>query len=176
MSSLINVSMSLSNSKLIQFSLLHSSKIRIDTDNKRSKLPIVSREQKPNEENNFRKKTSKFGKAGNIPIKNFKDNYQKNFMMRGKSEELMTGKEINEDLDESINKMDDNIELYSMNPKVYHDKAVYDDISNRKRIKFAIIRKRINKIEGKTRPSLNLLTWDAKEQIKHLNLNDPGKN
>lgn len=43
----------------------------------------------------------------------------------------------------------------------------------RKSIKLAIIAKKMKRLEGEKHTYFNLLTWDAKEQIKHLHLNDP---
>ena len=40
-------------------------------------------------------------------------------------------------------------------------------------MKLAIIDKKIKRLEGVKHTYFNLLTWDAKEQIKHLHLNDP---
>lgn len=78
---------------------------------------------------------------------------------------------------ESLNKLDENLELYSRNEQLYHEKVVDEDMSQRRRLKLAIVRKKMKKLEGgeldQERP-FNLLTWDAKEQIKHLNLNNPG--
>lgn len=40
-------------------------------------------------------------------------------------------------------------------------------------MKLAIIAKKMKRLEGQKHTYFNLLTWDAKEQIKHLHLNDP---
>lgn len=80
---------------------------------------------------------------------------------------------------EDLEKQDEDLELYSRSEQAYHTHVIEEDMRARRRAKTAIIKKKISKIEGsgdehdmKVNP--NLLTWDAKEQIKHLNNIDPG--
>ena len=40
-------------------------------------------------------------------------------------------------------------------------------------MRLGIIHKKLNRLEGEKHTHFNLLTWDAKEQIKYLHLNDP---
>ena len=86
----------------------------------------------------------------------------------------LTSKFDHEDLESSL-KEDKNLDLFIENPNFYHRKQIEEDIHQRKLNKRAIIRKKLLKIEGRQVINFNLLTWDAKEQIKYLHLNEPGK-
>lgn len=75
---------------------------------------------------------------------------------------------------DSLNKLEEDLELYSRDEELYHEKAVDEDIRMKRRIKIGIIKKKMAKLEGNEQNNFNLLTWDAKEQIKYLNSNEPG--
>lgn len=77
---------------------------------------------------------------------------------------------------ESLDKLNDDLDLYAQNEFAYHHKVIDEDIRERRRVKIGIIKKKIAKLEGRVEENFNLLTWDAKEQIKHLNIVDPGSN
>ncbi|RMZ94524.1 neugrin -like protein, partial [Brachionus plicatilis] len=98
-------------------------------------------------------------------------NEEKKFILKGKSSHLTNN--IGDDDPEALLKNEEDLDLYSMNENLYHTKIVDEDIRNKKRVKFGIIKKRIDKLEGLDEKYVNLLTWDAKEQIKHLHLSDP---
>lgn len=101
-------------------------------------------------------------------------NEEKKFILKGKSSDLAS--KIDLDVDpESLVKNEEDLHLYSMDEKLYHKKIVDEDIKKKKKAKFNIIKKKIDKLEGLDEKNVNLLTWDAKEQIKHLNMTDPGK-
>ena len=68
------------------------------------------------------------------------------------------------------------LDQFATNKKAYDAKAESDDERQRRRVRLAIQRKRIAKLEQRQEPQQpNLLTWDAKEQIKHLHLQDPSE-
>jgi hypothetical protein len=69
---------------------------------------------------------------------------------------------------------DKDLDMFSRNENDFYENIINEDIKERKRIKNKIIFKKINKLEGNLHKNFNLLTWEAKEQIKHLNLNNPG--
>ena len=109
--------------------------------------------------------------------KRFKNNsntkYDKKFIFKGKSDQFITS--FDEDNLEEISELDQDLELFSKNKRLYHQKVIDEDIKQRKRIKYGIIRKKMNILHGNKYTYFNLLTWDAKEQIKYLHLNEPGK-
>jgi hypothetical protein len=113
------------------------------------------------------------GRAGGLRRYRFQprvddDDDKKKFMFKGKSDEY-------NDVDlESLDKLEQDLDLYARGEHLYHEKHIRDDIQMRRRVKMAILKKKIAKIEGQETFNFNLLTWDAKEQIKHLNLNEPG--
>jgi hypothetical protein len=92
------------------------------------------------------------------------------------SEDFEATRGISERVDlESFEKFNEDLDLYSKSEEAYHTKIIDEDIRERRRTKTAIIMKKIAKLEGRGEErDFNLLTWDAKEQIKHLHLNDPG--
>jgi hypothetical protein len=110
-------------------------------------------------------------------LKRFKNNsntkYDKKFIYKGKSDQFITS--FNEDNLEEISELDQDLELFSKNKRLYHQKVIDEDIKQRKRIKYGIIKKKMNILHGNKYTYFNLLTWDAKEQIKYLHLNEPGK-
>ena len=163
---ILNFSLSLNkqlfslNVSFIQNSSFHASRIIFGSESKRSLIL---------KKDNFGEKRFKNGR-----MINREKSYEKNFIFKGRSAEHISGVDLSVDIDEKLNKLDDDIELYAANENLYHDKVVYEDISERRRKKLAIVNKKIAKLEGRKEPVFNLLTWDAKEQIKHLHLNDPG--
>ena len=102
-------------------------------------------------------------------------NYEKNFIFKGKSNEYIEKLNDDQDLNEKP-EFEEDLELYSTNKNLYHKKVIDEDIRQRKSFKYGIVKKKMKILEeGKGHTYMNLLSWDAKEQIKHLNLNDPGK-
>jgi hypothetical protein len=102
------------------------------------------------------------------------------FIFGGRSDSLIGGEKNtegndNDDDPESMLKHDEDLDLFIQDPELYHRKQIDDDINKRKQMKRAIIKKKLLKLEGRQETNFNLLTWDAKEQIKYLNLNEPGK-
>ena len=75
---------------------------------------------------------------------------------------------------EEFVKYEEELDAYGQNPDLYHAKIIEGDVKKRRQIKLAIIKKKVNKIEGFRYRNTNLLTWDAKEQIKYLNMTYPG--
>lgn len=76
---------------------------------------------------------------------------------------------------EELDQRQRDLELYSVSEQAYHSHVIDEDMRARRRAKIAIIKKKIQKLENPEQEvTLNLLTWDAKEQIKHLNSLDPG--
>jgi hypothetical protein len=103
---------------------------------------------------------------------------EKNMMKSVKTRAIneLSGKKDDEEEDpESLLKNDEDLDLFMENPDMYHRKQIEEDIFKRKQIKRAIIKKKLLKLEERSEPNFNLLTWDAKEQIKYLNLNEPGR-
>ena len=100
------------------------------------------------------------------------------FIFGGKSDSSMGENAEDNDNEnddpESMLKLDEDLDLFIQDPELYHRKQIDDDIYKRKQMKKAIIKKKILKLEGRHETNFNLLTWDAKEQIKYLNLNEPG--
>lgn len=113
---------------------------------------------------------SKF-RSFKLPLEK-RDNYEKKFVYGGRSDRIPD--ELDNQEPESFLKNED-LDLYAMNEELYHRKVVDEDMKKRRRIKFAIINKKIRQLEGRQEPDFNLLTWDAKEQIKHIHLKEPGK-
>lgn len=105
--------------------------------------------------------------------KNFEDMEEKKLIFKGKS--LHLSNELNNEDPEELVKYNEDLDLYAMNENLYHKKILDEDIKNQKKVKLAIVRKKINKLENLEEKNFNLLTWDAKEQIKHLHMNDPSK-
>ncbi len=101
------------------------------------------------------------------------DSYEKKFIFRGKSNQYIEKIDDEESLDEKP-ELEEDLELFSRNENTYHKKVIDEDIKQRKRIKYGIIKKKMSTLEGYTHSYFNLLSWDAKEQIKYLNLNEPG--
>jgi len=102
---------------------------------------------------------------------------RQNFIFGVKSDSLLgenAENNENDDDPESMLKHDEDLDAFIQDPEVYHRKQIDDDIYKRKQMKKAIIKKKILKLEGRHEANFNLLTWDAKEQIKYLNLNEPG--
>lgn len=99
-------------------------------------------------------------------------NEEEKFIYKGKSSNLATSIE-NTDPEDLVRNEED-LNLYAINENLYHKKIVDEDIQKKKKTKLGIIKKKINKIEGLEEKHVNLLTWDAKEQIKHLHMTDPG--
>lgn len=100
------------------------------------------------------------------------DSYEKKFIFRGKSNQYIEKIDDEESLDEKP-ELEEDLELFSRNENTYHKKVIDEDIKQRKRIKYGIIKKKMSTLEGYTHSYFNLLSWDAKEQIKYLNLNEP---
>ncbi|CAF0752606.1 unnamed protein product [Brachionus calyciflorus] len=98
-------------------------------------------------------------------------NEEKKFINKGKSSRIAD--ELSNRDPESLIKDSEDLDLYVKNEDLYHRKIVEEDIKKNKRIKLGIVKKRIDKIENRDEKNFNLLTWDAKEQIKHLHINDP---
>lgn len=80
---------------------------------------------------------------------------------------------LEEDDEKKLFNMDEDLGLYTKNENFFHQKVIDEDVKRRKKIKMGIIKKKIAKIEGEKYRNTGLLTWDAKEQIKYLNLNEP---
>lgn len=148
--------------------------------------PLMARTSRSSYNNTKSKKD--FNKSNRITIKSFTDvsgkgsSYfnigrqdEKNFILKGKSESFAPEDDLdNTDPQELINaENDEDLNLYARDKKAYHRKIVDEDIRARNRVKLAIIKKKLDKLEGRAVSGMNLLTWDAKEQIKHLNLNYP---
>lgn len=76
---------------------------------------------------------------------------------------------------DELHQSEKDLELYSTSEQAYHSHVIQEDMQTRRRDKIAIIKKKVAKLEGHEEQNLNLLTWDAKEQIKHLNMIDPGR-
>lgn len=100
---------------------------------------------------------------------------EKQFALKGKSEEVMQELDLQDPQDLMNGENDEDLNLYARSKDAYHKKVIDEDMAQRRRVKMAIVSKKIAKLEGRQPKSINLLTWDAKEQIKHLNLNYPGK-
>jgi hypothetical protein len=109
---------------------------------------------------------------------NFPKEYEedKKFIFKGKSN-ILAKKLSSEGVDpEEFIKYEKQLDIYARNQSDYHEKQIQDDIRKRRRVKLAIIKKKMNQMENgpdANRNLNNLLTWDAKEQIKYLNLNEP---
>ena len=102
---------------------------------------------------------------------------EKNFIMRGRSQEFEKDLD-NEDPHLTMNEEADNNEdlnIYARDKDAYHEKVIEEDRMKRRSAKFVIIKKKMEKLDGLKVQHPNLLTWDAKEQIKHLHLNHPGR-
>ena len=147
-----------------------------------------------NKNNRFNDKSSKYKNKNQIEISsltsgkgfNFKKfrniqlpkeyDEEKKFIFKGKSN-MLAKKLSSEGYDpEEFIKYEKELDIYARNENDYHESNIQDDMRRRKRIKLAIIKKKINQIENgldANRNFNNLLTWDAKEQIKYLNLNEP---
>ena len=93
------------------------------------------------------------------------------FEYKVRSERLIDS--LEEDDEENLLKTDEDLALYTKNEGLYHSKIVDEDVRKRKSIKMGIVKKKLKKIEGERYRNTNLLTWDAKEQIKHLSINEP---
>ena len=106
-------------------------------------------------------------------FKKSQDNYEKKFIYRGKSNQFIEKFVDEENLAEKP-ELEKDLELFSKNENLYHKQVIDEDIKQRKRIKYGIIKKKMSTLEGNKHKYFNLLSWDAKEQIKYLNLNDPG--
>ena len=76
---------------------------------------------------------------------------------------------------DELHQSEKDLDLYSTSEQAYHSHVIQEDMRSRRRDKIAIIKKKVAKLEGHEEENLNLLTWDAKEQIKHLNIIDPGR-
>lgn len=105
-----------------------------------------------------------------LPLSFLKE--EEKFIFKGKSSNL--AKDIENNDPEALLRNEEDLDLYAMNENLYHKKIVDEDIRNKKKVKLGIIKKKINKIEGLEEKHVNLLTWDAKEQIKYLHMTDPG--
>lgn len=101
-------------------------------------------------------------------------NAEKQFALKGKADELAEELDMQDPQDLMNAENDEDLNLYARSKDAYHKKVIDEDVARRKRIKMAIVSKKIAKLEGRQPKSINLLTWDAKEQIKQLNLNYPG--
>jgi hypothetical protein len=99
-------------------------------------------------------------------------NDSKNFAFKGKSTNLPD--ELDDEDPEKFVQYEEELDMFVRDENKYHEKIIDEDIVQRRRMKMAIIKKKIAKIEGEKYRNTNLLTWDAKEQIKYLNLNYPG--
>lgn len=99
---------------------------------------------------------------------------EKQFALKGKAEDLAEELDMHDPQDLMNAENDEDLNLYARSKDAFHKKVIDEDVARRKRIKMAIVSKKIAKLEGRQQKSMNLLTWDAKEQIKHLNLNYPG--
>lgn len=133
--------------------------------------PLIK--NKPNKLVTFKPKLNK----SNVPRTKLKriDNYEKNFIFRGKSNQYDKGLDEDENPEDEL-KLGQELDLYSKSKGLFHKKVIADDVNQRQRVKRGIIMKRMNTLEGNKYKYLNLLTWDAKEQIKYLHLNEPGSN
>jgi hypothetical protein len=98
--------------------------------------------------------------------------YEKRFMLKGRAE-MYAGDELDNQDPRELFESEEILDLYSKDENLYHNKIVDEDIKRRYRTKIAIIKKRMAKLYGQDEKMFNLLTWDAKEQIKYLNLNEP---
>ena len=108
-----------------------------------------------------------------MPSQIFKNDGKK-FIFNGKSDNL--AETIDNKDPESLLDHDEDLDLYASNEKLYHQKQIDEDIHKQRKIKISIINKKMKKLEGENQLNFNLVTWDAKEQIKYLHLNEPGKN
>jgi hypothetical protein len=118
--------------------------------------------------NEFKRKTQRV----NLKDNRLNENSEKNFIFKGKSQYLANDWQ-NED-PEKLLEVDEDLELYSRSKKLFREKVIEEDERKRKSIKLAIIKKKMDKLNGTREPNFNLLTWDAKEQIKYLHINEPG--
>lgn len=91
------------------------------------------------------------------------------FVMKGKSDRYF---DDHQDL-ESMFEHQEDLNLYARDKNLFKAKIVEEDMKKSQKIKLGIIRKKMKLIEGHKHVNTNLLTWDAKEQIKYLNLNYP---
>jgi hypothetical protein len=123
-----------------------------------------------NNSNKFDQKMERLNYQDN----NLNENNEKKFAFKGKSQYLANDW-ANED-PEQLLEVDKDLELYSRSKKLYREKVIAEDERKRKSIKLGIIKKKMDKLNGTREPNFNLLTWDAKEQIKYLHLNEPGIN
>jgi hypothetical protein len=98
---------------------------------------------------------------------------EKNFIFRGKSETFAPDDLDDQDPEELL-KYEEDLNLFAKDENLYHSKIIEKDIKERNKIKNAIIKKNVKKIEDREKyRNTNLLTWDAKEQIKYLHLKHP---
>ena len=131
----------------------------------------------PNTFNRMQNRKNRFQNNTKISNNRRSDNYEKNFIYRGKSNHIDRNIALQDEEDFNPEKefeLEEDLNLFSRNKNLYHKKVIEEDIKQRKRVKLGIIMKRMKKLEGNQHKYINLLTWDAKEQIKYLHLNDPG--
>ena len=102
---------------------------------------------------------------------------EKRFINKGKSsnlvgeQKLRGGSEngIDQDPEEYI-KYEKELDVFARDENAYHQQQVEADIRRRRRVKLAIIKKKMRQLEegaSSAKNYNNLLTWDAKEQIKY---------
>ena len=140
------------------------------------RTPAKNNKIPKNENNSFRIKSLNDGRGGMTKQFKFKppqDN--KKFLIKGSSDAYMHGlRESEAEIDpEKYFEVEEDLDVYSQNQHLYHKKIIDEDIRKRSSIKLAIINKKMRKLEGEKHSYFNLLTWDAKEQIKYLHLQDP---
>jgi hypothetical protein len=100
-------------------------------------------------------------------------NDAKNFAFKGKTRDLAD--ELDDEDPEKLLQYEEELDMYARDEGKFHSKVIDEDIARRRRMKMAIIKKKVGKIEGEKYRNTNLLTWDAKEQIKYLNLTYPSR-
>jgi len=121
-----------------------------------------------NNSNEFNRNTQKANKNDN----RLNVTSEKNFIFGGKSQYLANDWQNGDP--EKLLEVDKDLELYSRSKKLYREKIIEEDERKRKSIKLGIIKKKMDKLNGTREANFNLLTWDAKEQIKYLHINEPG--